>query len=55
MTKEANHVSRDLYGSNQAVYSLLHYGVPVKTEAGQVTETVHLINWSEPEKNVVVK
>jgi type I restriction enzyme R subunit len=25
--------------------------VPVKTEAGKVTETVHLINWHEPEKN----
>ena len=25
--------------------------MPVKIEAGKVTETVHLINWSEPEKN----
>ncbi len=25
--------------------SLLRYGVPVKIEAGKVTETVHLINW----------
>ena len=40
-----------LYGNNQAVYSLLRYGVPVKIEAGKVTETVHLINWNEPEKN----
>jgi type I restriction enzyme, R subunit len=23
----------------------------VKIEAGKVTETVHLINWNEPEKN----
>jgi hypothetical protein len=23
----------------------------VKTEAGQVTDTVHLINWREPEQN----
>jgi type I restriction enzyme R subunit len=45
-----NH-SRTLYGNNQAVYSLLRYGVPVKIEAGKVTETVHLINWNEPEKN----
>ena len=25
--------------------------MPVKIEAGKVTETVHLINWDEPEKN----
>ncbi len=25
--------------------------MPVKIEAGQVTETVHLINWREPEQN----
>ena len=43
--------NRTLYGNNQAVYALLRYGVPVKIEAGQVTETVHLINWNEPEQN----
>src|SRR5258708_9598798 len=48
---EADNHSRTLYGNNQAVYSLLRYGVPVKVEAGKVTETVHLINWQEPEKN----
>ncbi len=48
---EADNHSRALYGNNEAVYSLLRYGVPVKTEAGKVTETVHLINWQEPEQN----
>jgi len=48
---EADNHSRGLYGNNQAVYNLLRYGVPVKIEAGKVTETVHLINWNEPEKN----
>ena len=48
---EANNPNRTLYGNNQAVYSLLRYGVPVKIEAGKVTETVQLINWYEPEKN----
>jgi type I restriction enzyme R subunit len=48
---EADNHSRNLYGNNQAVYKLLRYGVPVKIEAGKVTETVHLINWREPEKN----
>lgn len=48
---EADNHTRTLYGNNQAVYNLLRYGVPVKTEAGKVTETVHLINWHEPEAN----
>lgn len=41
----------NLYGNNQAVYNLLRYGVPVKTDAGQVTETVHLMDWENPEQN----
>jgi type I restriction enzyme R subunit len=49
-TEATNH-SRTLYGNNQAVYNLLRYGVPVKSEAGKVTETVHLIDWREPERN----
>ncbi len=48
---EADNHSRGLYGNNKAVYDLLRYGVPVKIEAGKVTETAHLINWREPEKN----
>ena len=48
---EADNHGRGLYGNNHAVYNLLRYGVPVKTEAGKATETVHLINWQEPERN----
>lgn len=48
---EADNSTRGLYANNQAVYQMLRYGVPVKIEAGQVTETVHVINWNEPEKN----
>lgn len=48
---EADNHSRGLYGNNQAVYTWLRYGVPVKIEAGKVTETVHLINWAEPTLN----
>ncbi len=48
---EADNHNRNLYGNNQAVYSLLRYGVQVNVEPGQPTETVHLINWTEPEKN----
>jgi type I restriction enzyme R subunit len=49
-TEASNH-NRSLYGNNRAVYGLLRYGVPVKIEAGKVTETVHLIDWKEPGKN----
>lgn len=48
---DADNYSRGLYGNNQEVYKRLRYGVPVKIEAGKVTETVHLINWREPVKN----
>ena len=48
---EADNYSRALYGNNEAVYNLLRYGVPVKTEAGKATETVHLVNWQQPEQN----
>ena len=48
---EADNPNRSLYGNNQAVYSLLRYGVPVKIEAGKVTETVHLIDWDKPKGN----
>jgi type I restriction enzyme R subunit len=49
-TEASNH-NRSLYGNNQAVYSLLRYGIPVKTEVGKVTELVHLINWNNPKAN----
>ena len=42
---------RSLYDNNKAVYSLLRYGVPVKVEAREVTETVKLINWEQSEEN----
>ncbi len=51
LRREANHHGRSLYANNEAVYGLLRYGVPVKIDAGQVTETVHLVNWDEPEQN----
>ncbi|HEY3439699.1 MAG TPA: HsdR family type I site-specific deoxyribonuclease [Paludibaculum sp.] len=48
---EATNHDRGLYGNNQAVYNLLRYGVPVKVEAGKVTETVTIINWDDPADN----
>lgn len=48
---EASNPNRGLYGNNQEVYKLLRYGVPVKTEAGKVTETLQLFDWRHPENN----
>jgi type I restriction enzyme, R subunit len=51
LRSEAGNHNRALYGNNQEVYKLLRYGVQVNVVAGEMTETVHLINWHEPEKN----
>ena len=48
---EADNHSRGLYENNKKVYGLLRYGVPVKVEAGKVTETVFVIDWEAPEQN----
>ena len=40
-----------LYAANLRTYQLLRYGVPVQTAAGQAHETVHLIDWANPEAN----
>ncbi len=42
---------RTLMAANQAVYQLLRYGVSVKVAAGEVSETVHLVNWGQPAHN----
>ena len=48
---EANNANRSLYDNNKAVYDLLRYGVPVRVAAREYTETIKLIDWSEPEAN----
>ena len=47
----ATNSSRGLYTNNEAVYSLLRYGVTVKVEAGKPSETIQLIDWDEPAAN----
>ena len=42
---------RNLYDANKEVYSLLRYGVKVKDSAGDQFQTVHLIDWKNPENN----
>jgi len=43
--------SKSLYERNRAVYELLRYGVKVRPEVGENTETVWLIDWKQPEQN----
>lgn len=47
----ANDPNKGLYTNNKNTYQLLRYGVQVKAEAGENTETVALINWHKPLDN----
>lgn len=49
--RDLGHTGRDLYHDNHAIYQRLRYGVPVRTEAAQVTESVFLIDWDNPQAN----
>lgn len=40
-----------LYQANMRVYQLLRYGVKVQITPGQPHETVHLIDWEDPDRN----
>lgn len=40
-----------LYQANMRAYNLLRYGVPVQIAVGRAHETVHLIDWDNPENN----
>lgn len=41
----------NLYSPNQAIYSLLRYGVKIKTSQDEHTQTVRLIDWQNPYNN----
>src|SRR5690606_10426581 len=47
----ANNYEKGLYHNNKEVYTLLRFGAPVKVSAGEMNETVHFINWSDPLAN----
>lgn len=47
----ANTFPDKLYHTNKAVYELLRYGVKVKSDVGENYETVHLIDWENPQDN----
>ena len=51
LDKAAGDTSKSLYDRNRAVYELLRYGVKVKPDVGENTQTVWLIDWKHPEKN----
>ncbi|HEX3628472.1 MAG TPA: HsdR family type I site-specific deoxyribonuclease [Verrucomicrobiae bacterium] len=48
---EADNPNRSLYENNKAVYSMLRYGVQLKTAAGELTATIKPINWEKPGEN----
>lgn len=51
LRRVAGDQTKGLYEVNKAVYSLLRYGVKVKPDVGEHTETVHLIDWQRPLRN----
>ncbi len=51
LAKAAGDQVNSLYDRNRALYELLRYGVKVKAETGDNTETVWPIDWKHPENN----
>jgi len=51
LDKAAGDTSKSLYDRNHAVYDLLRYGVKVKPEVGDNTQTAWIIDWKHPENN----
>jgi type I restriction enzyme R subunit len=49
--KAAGNTSKSLYDRNHDVYDLLRYGVKVKPDADEMTRTVWLVDWDNPERN----
>ena len=48
---EANNHSQNLYNKNKAVYSVLRYGAAIKTSVSENTQTIHFIDWKNPQAN----
>jgi len=51
LRRTAHNPNNSLFINNRDIYQLLRYGVQIKTEAGQNTETLHLIDWATPANN----
>lgn len=50
-SKTANDKSKSSYDRNKEVYELLRYGVNLRPEVGENKQTIHLIDWKNPENN----
>lgn len=51
LSKVAGDQTKSLYDCNNAVYELLRYGVKVKADVGENTQTVWLVDWKNPPNN----
>ena len=51
LKRAANDHNKSLYERNKDVYSLMHYGVQLRTEAGKHMDTIDLIDWNNPAAN----
>lgn len=51
LVRAATDQSKGLYDANKNVYTMLRYGVKVRADVGDHMQTVHLIDWSNPEAN----
>lgn len=51
LNKITSNISDGLYYSNQAMYSVLRYGVNIKEEVSENAKTVRLIDWNNPLNN----
>lgn len=49
--KVAGDQNKSLYDINKAVYGLLRYGIQVKADVGEQSQTVWLIDWQCPQNN----
>jgi len=49
--RTANDQTLSLYDLNKQVYSQLRYGVKIQESLGENNQTVHLIDWANPEAN----
>ena len=51
LVNAAGNLHNGLYEANKQTYHMLRYGVSITEEAGQISDRVWFINWSEPNKN----
>ena len=51
LNKVAGDQTKNLYDCNNAVYEQLRYGVKVKADVSENTQTVWLIDWKSPQNN----